>query len=355
MELIRILFLAPVDAGSTNAQSLNTRELILRLDPNGFECSVTYWTEPDPRLVSKAHIRLLRMPTHGKTWRLIREMLGGHNIVAYMDYSPASYLFVHTPKSLRGRTRTVLHAEAPIAQMTNPTWQLRFLWKGVLPNCDVYTGITPFVAEDIGHTVRRPVPFVLPVGIDPRTFTPPLGRVSETPTVLFAGTLMERKGPQHVIDAAARFPGARFRIVGAGRGGYEQVLQKKIEALGLANVTLDGPRSQQELPQIMRESDIFLLPSRLEGLPKVTLEAAASGLPCIVFRDYETPSVLDGVTGFQVSSLEEMMERLGELIGNPERRQAMGAAAREHALKFDWDLIYRLWEDAYIKIAESAR
>jgi glycosyltransferase involved in cell wall biosynthesis len=44
----------------------------------------------------------------------------------------------------------------------------------------------------------------------------------------------------------------------------------------------------------MRESDILLVPSRLEGIPRVTLEAAAAGLPAVVFDDYQTPSVLLG-------------------------------------------------------------
>jgi glycosyltransferase involved in cell wall biosynthesis len=102
---------------------------------------------------------------------------------------------------------------------------------------------------------------------------------------------------------------------------------------------------------IMRQSDIFLLPSRLEGIPKVTLEAAATGLPCIVFRDYETPSVIDGVTGFQVGSLEEMMRALEKLIADPSLRERMGAAARKHVEKFDWDLVSVQWQSAYLNIA----
>jgi len=101
----------------------------------------------------------------------------------------------------------------------------------------------------------------------------------------------------------------------------------------------------------MRNSDIFLLPSRLEGIPKVTLEAAATGLPSIVFRDYEGPSVIDGETGFQVSTLDEMMQALGKLIGDGALRERMGAAARKHMEKFDWDVVGRQWQNAYLDIA----
>ena len=101
----------------------------------------------------------------------------------------------------------------------------------------------------------------------------------------------------------------------------------------------------------MRESDIFLLPSRLEGIPKVSLEAAATGLPCVVFRDYETPSVIDGVTGFQVETIEGMMQVLAKLIADRDLRQRMGAAGREHVANFDWDAVSGQWQSAYLEIA----
>jgi len=108
-----------------------------------------------------------------------------------------------------------------------------------------------------------------------------------------------------------------------------------------------------ELVEIMRASDIFLLPSRLEGIPKVTLEAAATGLPTIVFRDYETPSVVDGVTGFQVKTTEEMMQALDKLISDSSLRRRMGQAARKHVESFSWDRVSRQWQKAYLEIAAS--
>ncbi len=189
------------------------------------------------------------------------------------------------------------------------------------------------------------------MGVDTKSLTPPDERRNAAPVVLFAGTLIERKGPQHVVDAARRFPGALFRLVGSGRGGFDEVLRRRIAGLGVKNVRLEGPKTQPQLLQIMRESDIFLLPSRLEGLPKVTLEAAATGLPCIVFRDYETPSVIDGVTGFQVSTIDEMISALEKLISDPALRARMGVAARNHVENFDWDLVSRKWQSAYLEIA----
>jgi glycosyltransferase involved in cell wall biosynthesis len=352
MKKVRVLFLPGVDSDNTNAQSLNVREIALRLDPERFHSTLWYEREPDPRLLNLPAIRLQLLPTRAQTLRILREMLADYDLVAYMDYSPASYLFLHLPRVLR-RAKAVLHLEAPSSQLTSPSRMLRFLYAGVQSRCDIYTAITEFVAQEFRSSAKKKASYILPVGVDTSRFSPPAARTNSVPVVLFAGTLIERKGPQHVLDAAVRFPNAVFRLVGAGRGGFEEVLRRKIAQSNLKNVTLEGPRTQLQMLEIMRESDIFLLPSRLEGIPKVTLEAAATGLPCIVFRDYETPSVIDGVTGFQVATIEEMMQALARLTADRVLRERMGAAAHKHMADFDWDSVSRQWQRAYLEIAEA--
>jgi glycosyltransferase involved in cell wall biosynthesis len=351
MDKVRLLLLPVVDAGNVNAQSLNVREIALRLDPERFVTTLCYEAQPDPRLLNRPGIRLERLPTCGRTLRILKEMMSGYHIIAYIDYSPASYAFLHLPRFLRGRTKSVFHAEAPSAQVVNPSRTLRFLYDGIFPRCDVYTGITEFVARDVEKSIGKTVSHLLPVGVDTDLFTPPRNRSNDAPVVLFAGTLIERKGPQLVLDAAERFPHADFRLVGASREGFGEFLQQRIEVSGLSNVRLDGPRSQLELAQIMRASDIFVLPSHLEGIPKVTLEAAATGLPTVVFRDYKTPSVVDGVTGFQVGTTEEMMQSVEKLISDPSLRYRMGQAARKHVESFRWDVVSRQWQQAYLEMA----
>ena len=315
MSKLRVLFMPDVDRDNTNAQSLNVREIVLRLDPERFHCTLWYEREPEPRLQNLSSVRLLQLPSRGKTLRILREMLAGYDIVAYMDYSPASYLFLRVPRPVR-RAKAVMHIEAPTSQLTNPSPQLRRLYEGVRSRCDVYTGITEFVAQEFDGRTKKKASYILPVGVDTNLFSPPAARTNDPPVVLFAGTLIERKGPQYVLDAAGQFPNASLPVGGSRAWGVRRSLaaEDRYNPV-LKNVTLEGPSTQARMLEIMRESDIFLLPSRLEGIPKVTLEAAATGLPCIVFRDYETPSVIDGVTGFQVATFEEMMQALGKTDG----------------------------------------
>jgi len=105
-----MLFLPPVDADNTNAQSLNVREIAQRLDPECIESTLWYEPEPDARLPHRPGIHLLQLPRQGKTPRILKEQLSGYDIIAYMDYSPASYLLVHVPRWFRGRAETVFHA-----------------------------------------------------------------------------------------------------------------------------------------------------------------------------------------------------------------------------------------------------
>lgn len=351
MDKVRLLFLSAVDADNTNAQSLTAREITLRLDATHFQSTLWYEREPDPRLQNRPNIRLLQLPSRRKSVRIVSEMLAGYDLITYVDYSPACYFFLHLPRMFRRKAKAVFHAEAPIAQIVNPSSTLRFLHEGIYPRCDFYTGVTEFVARDVKNSVKKGASYILSLGVDTKFFSPPVMRMNPSPVVLFAGTLIERKGPQYVVDAAAQFPTVLFWLVGAGRQGFEVVLQEKISRSDLKNIQLVGSKTQSQMLDIMRKSDIFLLPSRLEGMPKVTLEAASTGLPCVVFRDYETPSVIDGVTGYQVRTVDEMMQALGKLIGDRSLREGMGAAARKHMENFDWDVVSRTWQTAYLEMA----
>jgi glycosyltransferase involved in cell wall biosynthesis len=234
--------------------------------------------------------------------------------------------------------------------MASATRWLRFLYDGIAPQCSVQTAITDFVRRDM-QSHGYSADYILPVGVDTNLFVPPATRQRTESVVLFAGTIIERKGAHLVVEAAKRIPEAQFRLVGAGRDGFDEKLRQQVQDFKLNNVSFLGSQSQPSLVKTMQQSDVFLLPSRLEGIPKVTLEAAATGLPCVVFRDYETPSVIDGKTGFQVNTFDDMIDRLRWLIQNPQLRSEMAMAAMQHARLFDWDLIARRWEEAYLRMA----
>jgi len=85
------------------------------------------------------------------------------------------------------------------------------------------------------------------------------------------------------------------------------------------------------------------------------LEYAALGIPVIAtdmepYRDF----VLDGVTGYLVSTPEQWDKRLTELICDPQAREEMGAAARKIAAQYTIQGNWHLWESAYEEAARGA-
>src|SRR5580700_1485995 len=107
---IRILFNVCADAENYNAQSLNAREIALRLDPERFHSTLFFERSPDERVL-RSSIRLVKLPDRHRTIRLLREMLGAYDAILYLDLSPASYAYLHVPRLVRRSTRTVLSIE----------------------------------------------------------------------------------------------------------------------------------------------------------------------------------------------------------------------------------------------------
>ena len=127
------------------------------------------------------------------------------------------------------------------------------------------------------------------------------------------------------------FADLRCRIVGEG----EELgrLQGLARELGIAErVEFLGRRTRIEVAELLRESMIFVLPSRYEGLGCVYLEAMATGIPAIACRGQGIGEVIrDGENGFLIAEQDwrALAGLLRTLIQRPELRQAIGVAARK--------------------------
>ncbi len=344
--VIRILFNVCADSDNYNAQSLNAREIALRLDAAHFESTLFFERSPDARLLREG-IKTVKLPRRGKTIRILREMMGRYDFIVYIDFSPASYIYLHLPRSLRRATTSVLCIEGPRGNFDGVSATLHKYVDYAVRHADLRTAVSEFVAQDACDLFGIRIDAIMPVGVDTRVFSPPVVRNRQVATVLFVGHLIERKGAHLVYEAAKRLPQARFRLIGNARDGFGRELLNEHKKARLSNVSIEKPVSHPQLAEAMRESDIFILPSRIEGLPKVTLEAAATGLPCIVFSDYKTPSVAEGVTGFQVETFEQILDRLQLLIQDADLRRRMSAAATSYAKQFDWDHVAAQWEATF--------
>jgi glycosyltransferase involved in cell wall biosynthesis len=115
---------------------------------------------------------------------------------------------------------------------------------------------------------------------------------------------------------------------------------KRLAALGLgAKVQLLGER--RDVAVILALSDLFVLPSRWEGMPNAVLEAMAAGLPVLATRvDGTLDVVRDGETGILVPPGDDraLAAALLAIGRDPARRRSLGAAGRrrtEEAFSID--------------------
>jgi glycosyltransferase involved in cell wall biosynthesis len=101
---------------------------------------------------------------------------------------------------------------------------------------------------------------------------------------------------------------------------------------------------------ILRASDLFLLPSAQESFGLAALEAMACGVPVVASRAGGLPElVADGVSGYlaPVGAVAELTERAVSVLRDGEQQQRMAQRAAERALDFTAERVVPLYERLY--------
>ena len=118
---------------------------------------------------------------------------------------------------------------------------------------------------------------IIPNYVDTELFAP-LNIAKEKNRICFIGTLFYRKNPLNLLRAVDNL---EVKLIFFGRdttGGKIKLAAKKIRK---AKIEFRGNIPNESLPEELRKSELFILPSFYEGNPKVLLEAMSCGLPCI--------------------------------------------------------------------------
>lgn len=131
---------------------------------------------------------------------------------------------------------------------------------------------------------------------------------SETKLILFVGRLEGAKDPLLLVDTFYHVSkvnnNTRLLVVGAGR--LKSAMEKRIKAYQIENKVLFlGALFQEKIAELMRISDLFLLTSAFEGMPRSVLEALGCGLPVVATDVGETRRIVkDRVSGRLVAKRE---------------------------------------------------
>jgi len=195
---------------------------------------------------------------------------------------------------------------------------------------------------------------VIPNGVDTETFSAGPGKNPESQVILFVARMVPNKGPETMIRAATlvlkKHPHAKFMMV--GDGPLRIRLQEHSEKSGMGqSVQFTGLR--YDVPELMRQADIFVRPSTLEGMPLTVLEAMASNLPVIATPVGGTPELIkDGINGYLIPVDDHiaLANSIIKLLDDPVSGVQMGQKGREMVeINYTWEAMTEKTEQVYIE------
>ncbi|MEQ9407448.1 MAG: glycosyltransferase [Fuerstiella sp.] len=182
-------------------------------------------------------------------------------------------------------------------------------------------------------------------GINISSFAPAeLPPVEQGLKIRAAGRLVEKKGFEYLIDSChiLKQRGVPFECRIGGSGPLEEELRHQVSRLHLEDeIEITGEALKQEnIPAFMHSGNVFCLPcvwakdNDVDGLPQMTMEAMACGLPAVSTRLVGIPDlVIDGKTGLLVEprNAAELADAISSLT-DPSLAARLAAAGREHVI-----------------------
>jgi glycosyltransferase involved in cell wall biosynthesis len=180
----------------------------------------------------------------------------------------------------------------------------RLLARLVFARADLVAPVSRDLAGYVQALAPRARVHVVPNTVDAAVFHPraEAGRRSRRPPdarLLTVAALAAKKGHADLLEALAALSRQReITLDLVGDGEQLASLQRQVDRLGLGGaVRFHGELSKQEVAQLMREADLFVLPSHAENLPVVLIEAMASGLPFVATAVGGVPELLEHEAG----------------------------------------------------------
>ena len=224
------------------------------------------------------------------------------------------------------------------------------LWRLIFKKADYIQTISNYLADFARrHGARCPIE-VVPNGVDIKSYenTKKYESTKKEKIIITTSRLVHKNGIDTLIRAAAELKAltsnSKFTIQILGGGPEEENLKKLAIDLKIQDqVEFLGHVDPERIPDYLAKADIFVRPSRSEGLGSSFLEAMAAGLPIIGTPVGGIPDFLkEGETGFfcRVDDPVDLAEKIKLLLTDADLRQKISQAGRALVVKnYSWDII----------------
>jgi glycosyltransferase involved in cell wall biosynthesis len=205
-----------------------------------------------------------------------------------------------------------------------------------LLNCDRIIALNDLAYRELtAFGFRTDQIALIPNGVEVDRFTAKTSYdIADATRVVFVGRLAQAKGLDVLLEALGRLntqtPG-KYQLTIVGKGSLREPLEATAETLGIAE-SVHFAGQVEDVSPFLSHSDVFVLPSRAEGISNALLEAMATGLPCIASDIPGNHALIqNGENGLLVESdnPQALAEAIHEMSIEPEQRIRLGQAARK--------------------------
>jgi glycosyltransferase involved in cell wall biosynthesis len=202
---------------------------------------------------------------------------------------------------------------------------------------------------------------VIPNGVDTNLFHPENKKhnnQTNTVTILWVGRFVRGKGVEYIIQAAKiivkEVPNLNILLV--GDGPLKDEIESLIEKYNLKKyVKIKENVPNENMSEIYQKSDIFVLPSLNEGVPKTLLEAMACGKPVVISEFPHLREIVNnaGLT-FPKGDISAFVANIMKLINNRELSEKLGNNGRIKILRdYSWENTVHKTMELYEEVMEK--
>ncbi|HEU4365943.1 MAG TPA: glycosyltransferase [Candidatus Krumholzibacteria bacterium] len=348
--MIRVCFM--VDAAFLGGAELYVSRLAGSLDRSQFDASVVMRRSADPGLnewaasVEAQGIRVVRTPMHlpfrpAHAISILRTLEAPAPHVVHVNmpgpYNGQNALLV--PLARLGGARVLVTEHLPMVERSARRAALkRLAYRFLDLAVTVSNANAGYVRERQGVPPSRVR--VVYNGVEDARAAPEhvlatrarLGAGPEEVLVWFAANLLPHKGLVELLQALSMAHGTNWRLGVMGDGPERDGAERLARGAGLAGrVVFLGRQAPAVVRATLPAGDLLALPSRMEGMPYIVLEAMAAGLPVVSSAVFGIPeAVVDGETGRLTApgDVPALARALDALLRDAALRRRMGAAAR---------------------------